>query len=61
KWVTMHGYALNVKPNLNFYNGLIPCGIFEHGVTSIFELMNIRLKMFEIVKKNIIQFERKLK
>ena len=61
KWVTMHGYALNVKPNLNFYQGLIPCGIFEHGVTSIFELLNIKLKMFEIVKKNIIQFERKLK
>ena len=61
KWVTMHGYALNVKPNLNFYQGLIPCGIFEYGVTSIFELLNIKLKMFEIVKKNIIQFERKLK
>ena len=61
KWVTMHGYALNVKPNLNFYQGLIPCGIFEHGVTSIFELLNIKFKMFEIVKKNIIKFERKLK
>ena len=61
KWVTMHGYALNVKPNLNFYQGLIPCGIFEHGVTSIFELLNVKFKMFEIVKKNIIQFERKLK
>ena len=60
KWVTMHGYALNVKPDLNFYKGLIPCGIFEHGVTSIFELTNLKPKMFKIIEKNINQFEKKL-
>tara|TARA_B100000614_G_scaffold180344_1_gene161257 strand:- start:1332 stop:2087 length:756 start_codon:yes stop_codon:yes gene_type:complete len=35
KWITMHGFALNVSTDLKYYNGLIPCGIFEKGVTSI--------------------------
>ena len=37
KWITMHGFALNVNTDLKYYNGLIPCGIFECGVTSISE------------------------
>ena len=39
RWVTMHGFALNVNPNLSFYDGIIPCGIFEHGVTSMEQLL----------------------
>ena len=35
RWVTMHGFALNVNPDLSFYDGIIPCGIFDHGVTSM--------------------------
>lgn len=35
KWVTYHGIALNVAPDLSHYNGIIPCGISEHGVTSL--------------------------
>ena len=35
KWITMHGFALNVNTDLSYYSGLIPCGIFECGVTSI--------------------------
>ena len=35
KWVTMHGFALNFNPEMRFFDGMIPCGIFEHGVTSI--------------------------
>ena len=37
KWITMHGFALNVNTDLKYYDGLIPCGIFECGVTSISE------------------------
>ncbi|YCJ94989.1 MAG: lipoyl(octanoyl) transferase LipB [Candidatus Karelsulcia muelleri] len=33
--VTMHGFALNVNPNLHYYNNIIPCGIKNKGVTSI--------------------------
>lgn len=35
RWVTMHGFALNFDPEMCFFDGMIPCGIFEHGVTSI--------------------------
>jgi lipoyl(octanoyl) transferase len=34
-WVTYHGVALNVDPDLAHYRGIIPCGIAEHGVTSL--------------------------
>jgi len=35
RWVTYHGMALNVDPELDHYRGIIPCGIAEHGVTSL--------------------------
>jgi lipoyl(octanoyl) transferase len=35
RWVTWHGMALNVKPDLSHFGGIIPCGIREHGVTSL--------------------------
>ena len=34
-WVTFHGVALNVDPDLTHYRGIIPCGVREHGVTSL--------------------------
>ena len=38
RWVTYHGVALNVDPELDHYRGIIPCGIAEHGVTSLARL-----------------------
>ena len=35
RWVTYHGAALNVDPELDHYRGIVPCGIAEHGVTSL--------------------------
>jgi len=35
RWVTWHGVALNVEPDLSHYAGIVPCGISEHGVTSL--------------------------
>jgi lipoyl(octanoyl) transferase len=35
RWVSWHGAALNVAPNLDHYAGIVPCGISEHGVTSL--------------------------
>ena len=35
KWVTMHGFALNVNPDMKYFEGMIPCGILDCGVTSI--------------------------
>jgi lipoyl(octanoyl) transferase len=35
RWVTWHGVALNVEPDLSHFGGIVPCGVSEHGVTSI--------------------------
>jgi len=37
-WVSFHGVALNVDPDLGHYRGIIPCGVSEHGVTSLARL-----------------------
>ena len=38
RWVTFHGIALNVNPELEHYSGIIPCGVQGHGVTSLADL-----------------------
>ena len=38
KWVSFHGLALNVAPDLSHFAGIVPCGISEHGVTSLKDL-----------------------
>lgn len=35
RWVTLHGIAINVNPELSHFGGIVPCGISEHGVTSL--------------------------
>ena len=39
RWVTMHGFALNVNTDLTYFDGIIPCGIFEYGVTSMEKIL----------------------
>ncbi len=38
RWVTWHGVALNVDPDLSHFGGIVPCGIAQHGVTSLHRL-----------------------
>lgn len=38
KWVTMHGFAVNLSPDLSHFAGIVPCGIAEYGVTSLARL-----------------------
>ena len=48
RWVTMHGFSLNVNPDLSFYDGIIPCGIFDHGITSMEELLGSTQDMDDV-------------
>ncbi|MBI1186830.1 MAG: lipoyl(octanoyl) transferase LipB [Alphaproteobacteria bacterium] len=38
RWVSFHGIAFNVEPDLSHFDGIVPCGIREHGVTSLVDL-----------------------
>ncbi len=38
KWVTFHGISFNVEPELEHFSGIVPCGVREHGVTSLVDL-----------------------
>ncbi|WGM39292.1 lipoyl(octanoyl) transferase LipB [Caulobacter sp. NIBR1757] len=38
RWVSFHGVSLNVEPDLSHFDGIVPCGVTEHGVTSLVDL-----------------------
>jgi lipoyl(octanoyl) transferase len=47
KWVTSHGVALNISPDLSYYQQIVPCGVQEHGVTSL-KALGITITLTEI-------------
>ncbi|HEY2444674.1 MAG TPA: lipoyl(octanoyl) transferase LipB [Rhizomicrobium sp.] len=47
RWVTYHGMALNVAPNLEHFSGIVPCGVRGHGITSLADL-NVTASMAEV-------------
>ena len=47
RWVTFHGVSLNVAPNLSHYEGIIACGVPEHGVTSL-EALGVQVDMEDV-------------
>ena len=47
RWVTMHGFAINVAPDLSHFGGIVPCGISEYGVTSL-ELIGLEPSMNQL-------------
>ena len=50
KWVTMHGFSLNINPDLNYYEYIIPCGIKEYGVTSMAKIMDSEVPTMDEIK-----------
>ncbi|WP_245890819.1 lipoyl(octanoyl) transferase LipB [Albidovulum aquaemixtae] len=38
RWISFHGIAINVEPDLSHFDGIVPCGIRDHGVTSLVDL-----------------------
>ncbi|MCI0665264.1 MAG: lipoyl(octanoyl) transferase LipB [Acidobacteria bacterium] len=49
RWVSMHGFALNVSTDLDYFNLIVPCGIRDHSVTSLGKLLRAPLEMQSVV------------
>ncbi len=57
RWVTMHGFALNVNVDLNYFNLITPCGIPDKKVTSIEKELGTKVEMEEVKQKLLKNFE----
>lgn len=56
RWVTMHGLALNVCPNLSYFGNIVPCGIEDKAVTSIEKELGRSVEVVEVAEKLKIHF-----
>jgi lipoyl(octanoyl) transferase len=55
-WVSYHGISLNVDPDLSHFDGIVSCGIREHGVTSLVDLgLPVTLADADVALKNSFQ------
>lgn len=57
RWITMHGFALNVNTDLSYFDNIIPCGIYNKQVTSIEKELGHRVDMDEVKEKLCRNFQ----
>jgi lipoyl(octanoyl) transferase len=57
RWITMHGFAFNINSDLSFFNGIVPCGIFDKEVTSIKKELNKEIDIQEVKKILVDNFK----
>lgn len=55
-WITYHGFAFNINPNLNHFSYIIPCGIQDKGVTSLEKILGYEVEEKEVMEKIIKYF-----
>ncbi len=58
RWITMHGFALNVNTDLSYFNNIIPCGIVNKQVTSMEKELNGKVDIEEVKEKLRRNFEK---
>jgi lipoyl(octanoyl) transferase len=56
RWVTMHGFAMNVNTDLSYFNHIVPCGIQNKSVTSLSRLLNRKVDEDEVKQKLLKNF-----
>ncbi|MCX6173405.1 MAG: lipoyl(octanoyl) transferase LipB [Ignavibacteriales bacterium] len=58
RWITMHGFAFNVNTDLNYFSGIIPCGIKDKDVTSLQRELGTEIKLSEVKEKLVKNFQK---
>ena len=57
RWITMHGFAFNVQTDLDYFNGIVPCGIQNKQVTSLQKELSSPVSMAEVKERLCKNFE----